>query len=61
MLKKKNVKKPSKRSSTPAQSAPLNFTDEQVRMAREGKSKEVFELFDAQQRREKDYKEKPRQ
>jgi hypothetical protein len=60
MLKKKNVKKASKRSSTPTQTAPFNFTDEHVRMAREGRSKEVFELVDAQRRLEQEYKKKPR-
>jgi len=36
-------KKPKKASSGPSLSAPLDFTEEHVRMAREGRGKEVFE------------------
>jgi hypothetical protein len=40
------AKKKQKKATAPiSQSVPLNFTDEHVRMAREGRSKEAFETL----------------
>jgi len=38
-------KTPKKATGGIPQSVPLNFTDEHVKMAREGRSKEVFEML----------------
>jgi hypothetical protein len=54
MAAKKNPKKAPKAASAPSQSAPLNFTEEHVRMAREGRGKEVFKLLLAEKVPEKD-------
>jgi hypothetical protein len=51
MESKKKAKKALKVSPGEYHSAPLNFTAEHVRMAREGRSKEAFELLLAQKAR----------
>ena len=54
MAVKKNRKKAPKAESARSQSAPLNFTEEHVRMAQEGRSKEVFKLLLAEKALKKD-------
>jgi hypothetical protein len=49
-------KKPKKATSALSQSVPLNFTEEHVRMAREGRSKEVFKVLLSQRAPKKDPK-----
>jgi hypothetical protein len=54
MAVKKKPRKAPDAASAPSQSAPLNFTEEHVRMAREGRSKEVFKLLLAEKASKKD-------
>ena len=60
MAAKKGTKTRSKAASAPSQSAPLNFTQEHVKLAREGKSKEIFDRLLNRRPSDDDSKEKQR-